>query len=246
MITHKLCHCASFTEIQRLIAAHFLWLALLREQHISHIHIDDLSVNYRWFLPSYATRGHCGSVSKPPPSLYSNSPAPYCCRRMAVFPGSGEAADLATEVVVVEMEGRSPGWACWGTRCFPCPNLWPPARLWLGSDVALPAAPPPRTVFAFLSGQRFWMCDTASSATMPSPGVTRSEAWTVNSWVSSAHKSDTRHSYTPSSSFFTLDRLRRWEMALPWTRTVWKNKERIWTNTNTWGTTCFSTHYSLA
>lgn len=39
-------------------------------------------------------------------------PAPCCCRRMAAFPGSGEAEDLATEVVVDEMDGRRPGWAC--------------------------------------------------------------------------------------------------------------------------------------
>lgn len=161
-----------------------------------------------------STRRHCGSVSPPP----SDSPALCCSWRIAVIPDSGEAEDLRTvEVVVVEMEGRSPGCASWCTRCFPCPNLCPPASPWPGTNVALPS---PCAVFVFLCGQRFWMCDTASSATMPSPAVTCSEAWTVNSWVSSAHRSDTRHSYTPSSSFFTLDRLRRCEIAFPWTRTV--------------------------
>lgn len=158
------------------------------------------------------TRGHCGSVP--------HSPVP-CCRRRAAVPGSGEADDLATEVVD-DMEGRRSGWACWDTLSFPCPDLAPPVSPWLGLEVALPAKPPPRAELVFLSGQRFWMCDTASSATMPPPAVTRSVACTVKSWVSSAHRSVTRHSYTPSSSFFTLDRLRRWEMALPCTRTVWK------------------------
>lgn len=197
-----------------------------RPAHQAHTVCCAVCVNLRWLLPSSTTRGHCGSVPPPsPPFSNIHSPAPCCCRRMAEFPGSGEAEDLATEVVVDEMDGRRPGWACWGTRCFPCPNLWPPARPWPGSEVALPAPAPPRAVLVFLRGQRFWMCDTASSATIPSPAVMCSAAWTVNSWVSSAHRSDTRHSYTPSSSFFTLDRLRRWEIALPWTRTVW-NEDR--------------------
>lgn len=64
---------------------------------------------------------------------------------MAAFLCRGEADDLATEEMVVEeMEGRRPGWACWGTRCLPCPALWPPASPCSGSEVALPPAPPPQ------------------------------------------------------------------------------------------------------
>lgn len=169
------------------------------------------------------------------------------CQRTAAIPGSWEAADLATEVVVVDdTEGRRSDWASWGTRCFSCPSLDPPVSPWLGLEVTPPTWPPPRAALVFLSNQRFWMCDTASSATMPPPAVMVSVAWTVKSWSSSAHRSDTRHSYTPPSSFFTLDRLRRWEMAFPWTRTVWKPKAEtcgsITKLANVWITAGFRSH----
>lgn len=107
---------------------------------------------------------------------------------------------------------------------------------------------------ALFNVQRFWIWDTASSASMLSRGVTRSVACTLKSCVSSEYKSDTRHSYTPSSSFPTWDRLSLWEMAFPCTRTVWDQNERNNTRTHSWpgklqkGTVCvvytvFTLHY---